>query len=362
MKKKDETINNQDDKKGKEKKRKGKKSALTLLLKIFIVWFLIMALFSFGAVSILKNYNNFSATKTKVSTKALNKSEIEKFINENLMPRGGKATVQKIVEENGLYKIAVDLGNGNVVDSYMTKDGRKFFPNAIDVEEIEKKKQEEKSKQKEEITKSDKPKVELFVMSHCPYGAQIEKGLLPVLDVLSDKIDFELKFVSYAMHGKKELDEQLRQYCIQKNEPDRLDEYLKCFLKDGKSEECVRQSKVNAFKLKTCISSTDREYKVIEKYGDKSTWINGKFPAFDIYKEDNEKYGVQGSPTLVINGNTVSSARDSASLLEIICSAFNNPPEECGQQLSSTVPSPGFGFDSNGANNTDASCNLILEF
>jgi glutaredoxin len=363
MEKKDETINNQDDKKGKKEKRKNKKSPLALLLKLFIVWFLIMALFSFGAVFILKNYKNLGATKTKVSTEMPDKSEIEKFINENLMPQGGKATVQEIVEENGLYKIAIDLGNGNVVDAYMTKDGQKFFPNVVDVKEAEKKKQEEKEKaaeeknrQKEEMIKSDKPQVELFVMSHCPYGTQTEKGLLPVLDALGDKIDFELKFVSYAMHGKKELDEQLRQYCVQKNEPSKLSEYLQCFLEEGKSEECVKRSGLDPLKLKTCISSTDREYKVTEKYGDKSAWVNGRFPVFGIYKEDNEKYGVQGSPTLVINGKKVSSGRDSASLLEMICSAFNSPPEECGQQLSSTVPSPGFGFGS-GSANSDASCN-----
>ena len=33
--------------------------------------------------------------------------------------------------------------------------------------------------------------------------------------MLKDKIDFELKFVYYAMHGEEEIDEQLRQHCIE---------------------------------------------------------------------------------------------------------------------------------------------------
>ncbi|MBU3941884.1 MAG: hypothetical protein KKF74_03150, partial [Nanoarchaeota archaeon] len=49
------------------------------------------------------------------------------------------------------------------------------------------------------MPKKDKPEVELFVMSHCPYGTQIEKGMLPVARLLGDKIDFNIRFCSYAM-------------------------------------------------------------------------------------------------------------------------------------------------------------------
>ncbi|PIR93269.1 hypothetical protein COT99_01700 [Candidatus Falkowbacteria bacterium CG10_big_fil_rev_8_21_14_0_10_43_10] len=56
----------------------------------------------------------------------------EKFINDNLMPAGQTATVKEVVEENGLYKVVVDAGNGQNIDSYMTKDGGTFFPQAMD--------------------------------------------------------------------------------------------------------------------------------------------------------------------------------------------------------------------------------------
>ena len=68
------------------------------------------------------------------------------------------------------------------------------------------------------VEKRETPEVDLFVMAYCPYGTQTEKAFLPVLELLGDKIDFNLRFVYYAMHGKKELDEQLRQYCIQKEQ------------------------------------------------------------------------------------------------------------------------------------------------
>lgn len=82
----------------------------------------------------------------------------------------------------------------------------------------------------------------------------------------------------------------------------------------------------------------------------------GTFPGFDIHKADNEKYGVAGSPTLVINGQEVSSGRDAASLLSTICTAFNNAPSECQTDLPSEQPTPGFGTGTVAAASAAAEC------
>jgi glutaredoxin len=271
------------------------------------------------------------------------KDKVEKFANTILMKQGTKAIVKEITEEYYFFKITLDIGQKKDVPAYLTKDGKKFIPQIIEIDE-----EMDKYTEAHTVNKSDKPKVELFIMSYCPYGTQIEKGIIPVLKTLDKKIDFELKFCNYAMHDKKELDEQLREYCIQKQYPDKLIEYLKCFLKDGNSAQCIKEVNIDSVKLGDCIKMTDNEYKVTEKYNDKSAWLSGKFPVFDIYKEDNDKYGIAGSPALVINGKQMSSDRDPKSLFELICSGFNNPPKECNKkELSSTVPSPGFGFKEN---------------
>ena len=75
---------------------------------------------------------------------------------------------------------------------------------------------------------------------------------------------------------------------------------------------------------------------------------------FNTDKEANEKYGVKGSPTLVINGETISSGRDSNSYLKVICSAFNIAPEECNTEFEAGTPSPGFGFDETTTTNAAA--------
>ncbi|MDP3043051.1 MAG: lipoprotein [bacterium] len=278
------------------------------------------------------------------------KQKAEKFINENLMQPGSNVTIKEAVEENDLYKITVVMSNGQEIPSYMTKDGKKFFPQTLDIAEIEKKNEEKNNAPAAEadsaasvVEKSDKPKVELFVMSHCPYGTQIEKGIIPAVEALGDKIDFTLKFCDYAMHGKKELDEQLTQHCIQQEGLDKLIVYLKCFLKADDSGSCIKEVGVDGAKLQSCVSETDKQYKVTEKFNDKTTWSSGQFPTFDVDKADAGKYGVKGSPSLIINGQQASSSRDSAGLLKVICSAFNNQPEACSQTLSSTAPSAGFG-------------------
>ncbi|MFH0840784.1 MAG: hypothetical protein V1865_02275, partial [bacterium] len=145
------------------------------------------------------------------------------FINGYLL-EGEEAQISEISEYNsGLYLIKVKLQDlDEDIDSYLTKDGKIFFPQAIDIEEMKAEidgvETEDTEDTEEPVVsnspKSDKPVVELFVMSHCPYGTQIEKGIIPVAETLKDKIDFQIKFVDYAMHGEKELKEQLNQYCI----------------------------------------------------------------------------------------------------------------------------------------------------
>jgi hypothetical protein len=200
------------------------------------------------------------------------------------------------------------------------------------------------------MPKLDTPKVEVFVMSHCPYGTQIEKGILPVAYLLGDKLNFSVKFCSYAMHGKTEVDEEVRQYCIQKDFKGKYLAYLDCFLSAGKSDDCVKNVSIDAQTLSVCMNQTDAAYSITKKFNDESTWLGGSYPPFDIFKADNEKYGIQGSPGLVINGVVAEGvSRDSASLLKAVCRGFTNKPAECSKNLSSTAPTAGFGWSGTGS-------------
>ncbi len=321
-----------------------------------MVLIIVVILVLVGLIAVL--VTRIDKTKTPQEIKAIT----EEFINANLLQGENKAEVKDIVLENGLYKMKVSINSGEQeIDSYITKDGKTFFPQALEIQKVESDNQNAEAQadsasqqQAQDVAKSDKPSVELFVMSHCPYGTQIEKGIIPAIQTLGDKIDFSLKFCDYAMHGEKEVNEQMNQSCIAQEQNDKLIAYLNCFLKAGDSEECLKEAKIDTAKLKSCTGKLDKQYEITKKLNDKTSWISGQFPPFDVFAADNEKYGVKGSPALVINGTTVSSSRDSKSLLSSICNGFNNPPSECQKELSSAPPSPGFGEGT--GSDTSAGC------
>ena len=283
------------------------------------------------------------------------------YINKYLLRGRGNATLLSASEENGLFALKLEIG-GRTYDSYVTMDGKLLFPSAIDLTQTPETPKTE-TQETQEIPKSDRPEVHVFVMSHCPFGTQFLKAYVPVIELLGDKADLEINFCDYAMHGKEELDDNNRIYCIQKEQKDKLTEYLRCFLVDGDYEKCIEEVGIDKAKLESCIRSTDEEFKITELYNDKSTWSGGRFPQYPVESDLNSKYGVGGSPSLVINDVRLApdrrycSERDEQAgkcivhpvnrspeaIKEVICSAFNNPPEECNQKLSTTVEQPGFG-------------------
>lgn len=193
------------------------------------------------------------------------------------------------------------------------------------------------------VTKSDRPKVELFVMSYCPYGLQMEKAFLPAMELLKNKADMDIKFVSYAMHGEKELAENTRQYCIQKDFNDKYISYLKCFTNKDDYKSCLSTVGLTEAQISSCVATTDKQFKTMELFKDRSTWLSGSYPQYPVHATLNDQYGVQGSPTLIINGAEVSANRTPEAVKQAICAAFNNAPSECSQTLSTAAPSASFG-------------------
>ncbi|MEA3450250.1 MAG: hypothetical protein U9Q85_04750 [Patescibacteria group bacterium] len=323
-------------------------------MKKSLILFLVIGVFLAGCTKL-------GQEEAKLLTMEEAKAKTVEFININLMQPGQKVSIKETSEENGLYKFVINMSNGQEIISYLTKDGSKFFPQVMDVAEIERKKTDEQASDMPaapqatpDVSKADKASVELFVMSHCPYGTQIEKGILPVVEALGDDLDFELKFCDYAMHGEKELKEQLNQYCIQKESQSDLIAYLNCFLEADDGPGCLTKVGINKTKLDACVDASDKEYSVMADFANNENY-RGRFPGFGVHKADNTKYDIGGSPGFVINGAKISSGRDSASLLKTICAGYENPPEACNTEMSSVAPSPGFGF-STGAGSTDASC------
>jgi len=271
-------------------------------------------------------------TASQAKTKAID------YINNNLVQPGTSASAVSVEDIGWVYKIVTSY-QGSEIDIFITKDGSYLFLQGFDTtEEIA---QEES--EPEEVPKSDRPDVHGFVMSYCPYGLQFIKAYIPVMELLGDKADLELNFVDYAMHDKKEINENTRMYCIQKEQGHKLTEYLRCFVETDDYEKCLNDVGIDKTKLESCISSTDEEFKITELYNDQSTWLNGAYPQYPVDAVLANMYGVGGSPTFIVNGMELSVNRSPEAIKQAVCSAFNNPPEECSQTLSTTTEDLGIG-------------------
>jgi hypothetical protein len=259
------------------------------------------------------------------------------------------------VEDSGnLYIVTVEY-EGEEIPVYVTKDGSYYTTTLLPIEAPA---GPDSNVNVQDVPKSEKPKVELFVMSHCPYGTQAEKGIIPAVEALGNSIDFDIRFVYYAMHPSAgEVQEQLNQYCIQEEQESKYLDYLKCFLKEGKGDVCLTETKIDKTKLSSCVSKIDKQFEIMKNLNDNSLWMSGSYPLFNIHADLNEKYGVGGSPTLVINEKTASSGRSPNDYLQAICGAFSegSAPSACSTSLSTTTYSPGFGYEAS-ASTGSATC------
>jgi hypothetical protein len=255
-----------------------------------------------------------------------------------------EATLISVEDEGDLYMATLDF-EGQEMPVYITRDGASFTTMLMPLTAPNSPNSNTDKPTSTEVPKSDKPEVELFIMTHCPYGTQAEKGILSTIQALGDTVDAKIRFVHYYMHeNNQEEVETPKQVCIREEQPEKWYAYLECFLGSensgsvADSEVCLKEVGIDEAKMNTCISSGKAE-----EY-------------YEVDSKLSNDYGVRGSPSLVINGEMATSARDSQSYLDAICSAFNDAPEECIQSLSSTPPSPGFGWEGTGSAST-ASCN-----
>jgi len=303
-------------------------------------------------------WQNYSPGQAGVS-----KAEIEKrlmaYVEETLPDTAASVVSIKEMKGQDLYEVELDIG-GQSFTSYASADGKFLFPSAVDLDDFLATVESGESGVLEELPKRETPDAKLFVMSYCPYGLQAEKAFLPAWKVLDNEAELGIYFVDYIMHDRQEINENLRQYCIQEEQDEKLIAYLECFVESGESQTCLDQTGVDTAMLTSCVQSADQEFGVMESYENEDEWLSGRYPLFNVHADLNEQYGVGGSPTFVVNDTVVVSdksrcpqgaacfvdkefARTAESFKDIICQGFEEAPEVCSQELSTEAPAPSFG-------------------
>jgi len=242
---------------------------------------------------------------------------------------------------------------------YASTNYQYLIPNVISLSDLKSsieaaKKELESMSQSQEMQKSEKPEVKLYIMSFCPYGDAAEQAFNSVIHTLGESIDFEPIYIIYdetispqysasnteycmvdeqnvaycSMHGINELKQGIREIAIfrlygAKTWADYVNAAdQKCSL--GNIEEC----------WKTVAEEMSLDSAEIEKYYNEHL--------YEILADQKQKtFSAKkfGSPSILINGKDYSGSRTPESIKTAICSAFITLPEECSATLSQTGPS-----------------------
>lgn len=316
-------------------KAKNNRWVISTVILAIVCLVLVAVIFGFGSPT------GNAISQTDAGTK------ITDFLNGRV---GGGVTFVSAEDMGNLYKVTVSY-KGEDVPVYVSKDGQYFIQGLMPLTEQAGANQSQEQEQPKDVPKSDKPKVEAFVFSYCPYGLQFEKALLPIYKLLKNKADINVVAIG-AMHGEYEKQESLRQLCIQKiYGKDKLWQYLEKFMGDtaigdcGNKQECsvplvekiFTQAGINKATINTCMQKD----------------------AEALYNKDiarANELGVSGSPTFIVNGAQVQVSRSSDAIMKAVCSGFITVPEECKQIVSTEAALPGFGYGENpSVSNTHAS-------
>lgn len=310
-----------------------KKHKIVLLSICIILTVAIASLFDAGfAIGKTDKPNNTPSSSEIINPEDAIK-KVTNIINKYFVKNKNATASGKAVEENGLYKVRINI-NDSLHNFYLTKNGAMLiFPDGfIDIAGFEEAAKKQQASQIEEIPRAEKPVVELFVMSLCPYGVKAEQEIFPVISSYGHRVDFKIKFLTNirgdtidkvsSLHGNAEVREDARQAAIMKYYPKKLPLYI-----DKINEKsCVISC--GAVKLedywKKAAKGLGMNIEKIESFAYGQEGIN----SLRQDEADAKKYKANASPTLVINGKKSNAIyRGKKALKETIDAAFINTPD-----------------------------------
>lgn len=329
-----------------DKLRKNPWIVSTIFLALVLVAVIIWASMSGG----------FGSSTTSVSA-ATAGDNVVKFINSNPSLQG-QVSIVSTEKQDSLYKVTLSY-QGQDVPVYATLDGKYLVSNVVPLNTPINTTTPEQTPAKE-VPKTDKPVVEAFVFSYCPYGLQFEKALGPAYDLLKSKANISIVFIG-AMHDPQgcsgaacfEKTESLRQLCIQKiYGKDKLFSYLAKFTVNTTIGNCQGDATCLAPLLQTIYTQTG-----INKAQVESCMAKDAEALYTANMARASALGISGSPGFVINDVEVQVNRSPDAIKTAICNAFTTAPSQCNQTLSTAAASAGFGGTSGTASaSSTASC------
>jgi len=271
---------------------------------------------------------------------ALLSKEVETYINANLLAQQGVSARITGAKEvfAGFYEMPFEIiQEGTVVSSgnvYSTKEKLYLVQQAFDLNTpVELPTAQEPAAEVAPV-KNDKPKVDLYVMSFCPYGNKAEDTLKPVFELLKAKIDFNVYFIVNvngttveSLHGAPEVTQNEREACVLKYYGNQAWFDFAGYVNTncGSTGACWEAGatalKLDKAKINTCVTSEG-------------------VALMKLHEAASNAANASGSPTMLINGTSTTSVYsygNSEAYKTSICNAFNVAPTECTTVLSGTT-------------------------
>lgn len=190
------------------------------------------------------------------------------------------------------------------------------------------------------IIKTPRPTVELYVMSFCPFGVQVEKVMKPVVALLGNSTDFRVYYIATvpgtdlstakSLHGNAEAIEDARQLCILAHSPASYWEYLSAF-----DTQCYSLW-TNQTQLGACQKNVTDQLGITETIMGCMTGSEG-FELLKVNSAAAKGAGITSSPTIMINGQKYTGSRTSESIKQGICDHFDAAPDACSTVLSTGI-------------------------
>ena len=165
------------------------------------------------------------------------------------------------------------------------------------------------------------PKLELFVMSQCPYGTQVVDAAHEVKKQLGAGFALDIQYIGggkpgslTSMHGENEVKGDLVQVCAIKHAPDKALDLMVCQNKNARAvatnwKECAGEVGIDADTLASCMDGDEGQ-----------TLLAASFDAA-------RKRGADASPTIFLDGKPYEGGRRPRDMVRAICGASKKGSE-----------------------------------
>jgi len=302
--------------------------------------------------------------KTEVFTPNMQKiNEIKQIFEDYYYLQTGERTslsYSSAKEMDGIIQITYTSADlPQPLQIYASSNYQYLIPNVISLTDLKNsieaaKKELDSASQPQEMQKSEKPDVKLYIMSFCPYGNVAEQAFNSVIHTLGDSFEFEPIYIIYDETVSPQYNAQNQNYCM-------ADEQNVAYcsmhgineLKQGIREIAIFRlygaktwaDYVNAADQKCSLGNIEECWKTVAEEMDLNPAEIEKYYNDHLYEmladQKQKTFSAKkfGSPSIVINGQDYSGSRTPESFKTAICSAFTALPEGCNATLSQTGPS-----------------------